>query len=140
MADKINIEDLLNQGKRIQISPQGTSMYPLLIQGRDQVVLERIDGTAGRRGDVVLYRRDEGILVLHRVFRHTEKGYWMIGDNQVDLEGPLREEQVKGRMIAFIRRGKTHSSAEPLYILYSHLWLMLRPVRKIIRKVGLTTR
>lgn len=135
-----NIEDLLREGKGIQVAPRGWSMYPLLIQGRDQVVIEPCDASTGRRGDVLLYRRngensDGGILVLHRVYRHTQEGYWMIGDNQLETEGPLREDQIRGRMTAFIRKGRYHTVTEPGYVLYSHLWLMLRPLRRIVRVV-----
>ena len=87
---QMDIEQLLKEGNVLQIRPQGYSMYPLLVPGRDEVLLEKTDPRRAKRGDVLLYRRqNEGILVLHRVYRHTKEGLYMVGDNQTAIEGPL---------------------------------------------------
>lgn len=133
---RIDIEQLLEEGKIIQIRPQGYSMYPLLVPGRDEVLLEKTNPHRAKRGDVLLYRRPiEGILVLHRVYRHTKEGLYMVGDNQTVIEGPLALSQVKGRMIACIRNGKKISVKHPLYIVGSRLWLSLRIFRPLIGRI-----
>ena len=86
-TERIDIEKLLEDGKIIQIKPQGYSMYPLLLPGRDEVQIEKTDITKAKRGDVLLYRRQEGILVLHRVYRRTKDGLYMVGDNQLKSRG-----------------------------------------------------
>ena len=60
---KISPEELLAEGRTIQIKPQGYSMYPLFVPGRDSAVIAPPEksGRQGanlryRRGDVVLYR------------------------------------------------------------------------------------
>lgn len=130
-----DIEALLSEGKRIQIHPKGFSMYPLLVPGRDEVILEKTDPKTARRGDVLLYRRKEGILVLHRVYRHDDTGFYMVGDHQKEIEGPLFEEQIRGKMIAFIRRGRWVSERNLWYVLYSRIWLFLRPLRPAIEQL-----
>lgn len=57
---KINLEQLLREGNIIRIRPQGYSMYPLFIPGRDEALIQQTDGTDCHRNDVVLYRRDQG--------------------------------------------------------------------------------
>lgn len=59
----LDIEQLLKQGNVIRIKPQGTSMYPLFVPGRDEACIERTDFSSLKRGDVILYRRDKSILV-----------------------------------------------------------------------------
>ncbi len=136
--ERQDIEQLLQEGKNICISPRGYSMYPLLVPGRDKVVIEPVCTEKLRRGDVVLYRRDpevtEGILVLHRIWKRRREGFYLVGDNQKETEGPLRTEQMKGILVGLYRKGKYIPVTNPVYRAYSAVWLWLRPVRPVISK------
>lgn len=136
VGEFMDIETLLKSGQTIQLFPQGYSMYPLLVPGRDEVILSPLPDRPLRRGDVALYRRDTGILVLHRICRCKEDGYYMVGDNQVQVEGPLRKEQVIGIMSGFVRKGKLFSSDDLWYRILSRIWLVMRPVRRCITVPG----
>ena len=136
MEKNIDIEALLSGGQSIQLYPQGYSMYPLLVPGRDEVILSPLPERALRRGDVALYRRDTGILVLHRIWRCKEDGYYMVGDNQVQVEGPLRREQFLGIMTGFARKGKLISTDNVWYRIVTRLWLVMRPFRRCITVPG----
>lgn len=124
-----DLEQLLRDGNIIRIKPQGFSMYPLFIPGRDEALIQQVPVTSLRRNDVALYRRDQGILVLHRIVHITSEGYYMTGDNQYEIEGPLRPDQFKGKLIAFVRNGRETSVKNPLYCFLSRLWLFMLPVR-----------
>lgn len=130
----INIEDLLANGQTIKIKPQGYSMYPLFVPGRDEACIERADISSLKRGDVILYRRDQSILVLHRVWKITDNSFYMVGDNQTEIEGPLRADQVRGKLIGFVRNGKFVTVTHPIYRFVSSLWLFLRPLRPCVWK------
>jgi hypothetical protein len=132
---KIDLEQLLKEGKIIQIKPQGYSMYPLFVPGRDEAVISAGNVNTFKRGDVVLYRRMQGILVLHRIYRRTKDGFYMVGDNQTEIEGPIKPEQIKGKMIAFVRKGKHITERNPGYRFAAHTWLILRPFRPFISNV-----
>lgn len=132
---KIDIEDLLERGETIQIHPQGYSMYPMFIPGRDEAVIGRADTDKLRRGDVVLYRRENSILVLHRIWAKKPEGFYMIGDNQMEVEGPLKPEQIRGVLLAFIKKGRRISVSNPFYIFVSRLWMLAKPLRGIVRKI-----
>ena len=64
------------------------------------------EGSALRRGDVVLYRRENGMLVLHRIYKIGQDGLYLLGDHQTAIEGPVRREQVKGKMTGMVRDGR----------------------------------
>lgn len=131
-VDRIDIEELLREGRTLRIMPQGYSMYPLLYPGRDEVILRAADPEELKRGDVVLYRREGSILVLHRIWQRRADGFYMVGDNQTAVEGPVPEEQLRGVMTGFIRKGRTVSVKNPVYRVLSGSWLLLRPFRRCI--------
>ena len=139
-GQKVNVAELLAQGQTVQFPPTGWSMYPLLVPGRDQVIVEPVDPAALRRGDVALYRRDQGILVLHRICRVRPEGFYLVGDNQKEVEGPLRPSQFLGRMAAVVRKGKTVSVRHPAYRALAGTWLALRPVRPALSKAAARVR
>lgn len=125
-----NIEEILESGKAVQFKPQGYSMYPVIVPGRDAVVVQKEDTAKLKRGDVVLYRRDGSILVIHRIWRKDEKGFYMVGDNQTEIEGPLRPDQIKGKMVTLIRNGKEIDVNSLLYRIPCSIWLFMRPIRR----------
>lgn len=136
--ESMDIEKLLQEGNNISIKPQGYSMYPTLVPGRDEVIIEPVSGKNLHRGDVVLYRRgkeDGGILVLHRIQKITAEGIYLVGDNQKEIEGPLQAEQIKGIMAGMNRNGKYIAVTNPVYGLAEKVWLILRPVRPLISRI-----
>ena len=129
---KIDIEKLLTQGSSVQFKPQGYSMYPLFVPGRDEAVVAPANPKQLKRGDVVLYRRDGDILVLHRIWKRKEEEFYLVGDNQKEIEGPLRPDQMKGILVQIIRNGRQFSTKNVLYRFLAALWLRLRPLRPLL--------
>lgn len=119
MEPKIDLEKLLNDGAIIRIKPQGYSMYPLFIPGRDEALIQQIP-----------------IGYLHRIYAVTPAGFFMVGDNQSELEGPIQPEQIKGKLIAFIHNEKEISVDNILYQILSFLWLWLLPIRPFCFKLS----
>ena len=131
--NKINIEELLAEGKTVKVSPKGYSMYPLMVPGRDYAIIEPYKGGA-KRCDVALFRRQGSILVIHRIYSKTDEGYFFVGDNQHELEGPIKEEQIKGIMVCVERKGHMLSCSNVFYRMVYHIWLWMLPVRTPLRK------
>lgn len=125
---------LLNEGQTVEIHPQGSSMFPLLTEGRDSVLLCSLDDTAPKRGDILLYQRSSGLLVLHRVYRTQQDGFYFVGDNQTEIEGPLKHSQLLAKVTHIRRKGRLFSIKHPVYLLISRAWLLLRPIRPYISR------
>ena len=139
MTEKIDIAKLLEEGHKARISPEGYSMYPLIIPGRDHVELEPFVKQRDKlhRGDILLYRRDTGLLVLHRVHRIDPQGrLYFCGDNQSDLEGPIMQRQVLGKVSRINRKGREFSTHNVRYKFYSGFWIISRPLRPLMHTVA----
>jgi len=133
VKEKIDIIELLDKGNAVQFTPIGSSMCPLFAPNRDMAIVEPVGDRKLKRGDIVLYRRVQGPLVLHRLYKVKNNQYYMVGDNQREIEGPLAREQIKGVMVAMVRKGKHFTTHNIWYRMASALWLWLRPVRYLIQ-------
>lgn len=123
---------LLKNGHELKLPLSGKSMYPLLLGGRDEAVIKSTDNMKLKRGDIVLYRRENGTHVLHRIHHIKNKSYYMLGDAQTWIEGPIDETQVLAVAVNIIRKGRVISCSGKIYRLVSELWLLLRPMRPLI--------
>ena len=64
-----NIERSIKELGYAVVPITGTSMLPLLKEGRDLVELESCSQERLKKGDVVLYKKNDGTLVLHRIIK-----------------------------------------------------------------------
>ena len=62
------IKDFISKEKQVAITVTGNSMSPFLKDKRDKAVLSPITKKP-KKDDVVLYLRDNGTYVLHRIFK-----------------------------------------------------------------------
>lgn len=124
------IKENINSGKNVRLAVTGNSMFPLLRGNRDSVVLSKPHNLS--KYDVVLYRRKNGQYVFHRIISVKDKYLIIAGDAETKKEYPVYESDCIGKMISFERRGKLHYTDEFAYRIYSKLWLVVFPLRKII--------
>ena len=82
------IEEVISSGGEFRMYPRGVSMLPLLTQGEDSVVLVSLGDVCVN--DMILYRRDSGQFVLHRLIKIEGDEYIMCGDNQGELEKGIK--------------------------------------------------
>ena len=131
MPESSTFQQYLQQHGRLIYSNVGNSMWPLLRQGRDLVVIEPAAGRL-RRYDVPLYQRDSGKYVLHRVLRVRQRDYVLCGDNRWQRESGIGDRHIVGVLTAVIRDGKEFPVTAFRYRLYVHLWCDLFPLRALI--------
>ena len=127
------IREQLKAGQSVRFSPRGTSMLPMLRQGRDSVVLSPLPERL-KKYDIPLYQRKNGQYVLHRIVK-TGEVYTCDGDNQTLLESGISREQMIGIVTAFYRGEKRCEVTSLPYRMYCRLWHWSRPVRWLWRGV-----
>ena len=127
------IKEQLENGGKVTIPITGTSMLPLLVQGRDSVVIEQ--STEININDIIFYRRDNGAFVLHRIIGTDENGYVLCGDNQWVKEYGIKDHNIIGVVTEIHRDGKTIEINDKKYVKYYKRWLRLFPIRKPLIRV-----
>ena len=105
-------------------------MLPLLRQHKDLFTIEKKQGRC-KKFDVVLYKRPPKSFVLHRVVEVRENDYVILGDNCINKEYGIRDEDILGVMTSFVRNGKEVPVSHKGYRLYAALWYVLYPLRKV---------
>jgi hypothetical protein len=125
------INEVLESGGEFRIYPRGTSMLPLLREGRDSVVLRKRDP---KKGDVILYKRADGSFVLHRIVGLCGGDFVLCGDNQLALERNVPRESVIAVCESFYRDDRQVSRHSLRYRIYTALWRSFT-VRRVYFKI-----
>lgn len=123
----------LAAGQKIQFSPRGVSMLPMLRQGRDSVILSPLPEKL-RKYDLPLYQREDGKYILHRIVEVGDT-FTCIGDNQYQYEHGVRREQMIALVTAFTRGNREISVEHPVYRAYCALWHRSRGIRYFMLRV-----
>lgn len=126
--------NLLEETSAVPLVISGSSMTPFLAPGRDTVYLSKVTAPL-KRGDMVLYQRQNGRYILHRVFRADADTYTMVGDAQTVLETGIRTDQVRAIVTAVRRKGKLLQKGNFRWDFFENVWIRLVPFRAILRGI-----
>ena len=122
------IEKALKDDKIFIGKTQGDSMLPMLVSGRDRVIVAPPVFPL-KKYDVPVYRRD-GHYTMHRIVKVTRKGYVICGDNRTHLEKDITDEDIVGVLDSFYHDGKLISCSDDEYIKYSKRICRTLPLRR----------
>lgn len=131
---KSTFEEELKEKGVLVYTNVGTSMRPLIRQGKDVMIISSLDhlGRDLRKMDVPLYKRESGQYVLHRIIKVNKDGYVIRGDNTYSNEYGVTDSQILGVLSGVIRNGKEISVNSLGYKAYSYFWLYTYYIRKVV--------
>lgn len=129
------IADILKSGNEAPLTVTGSSMLPFLRNEKDAVLLSGAKSV--RKGDVALYKRENGQYVLHRVTKRKKDGLYFCGDAQYSLEGPLPETCILAVVVKARWRGKWIGKGHPVWFFFEKIWPNILPIRKILVRLYL---
>ena len=132
------LEEALKENKIFIGKTQGDSMYPMLVAGRDSVIV-KAPVFPLKKYDVPVYRRD-GHYTMHRIVKVTRKGYIICGDNRTHLEKDVAECDIIGVLEAFYHDGKLIDCTDKDYLKYAKKVCRTLPVRRMITLIKLIIR
>ena len=112
-----NFETEIRKSGYVVFTNKGDSMMPLLRENRDLLVIRAIEEPL-KKNDAVLFKRDNGAYVLHRIIKVCGMGmYRVCGDNR-DYAERVPEEWIIGVLTEIIRDGKHITMQDPEYLKY----------------------
>ena len=128
------LRELTEQGKEVNLLIAGNSMAPFLKHQSDMIVFKRPEREL-RKGDMVFYQRVNGQFVMHRIWKVKPDGYYLVGDAQSDVEGPVRREQIFAIVTKVQRNGKWIEPGDFWWNFFERIWIRIVPFRRVIFKV-----
>lgn len=130
-----SLEEIIKAGGHFSLCVSGSSMRPFLTDGRDIVRLRAFCKSECKRGNILLFKREDGTLVLHRVKR-------VLPDGSLIMNGDAQfwcETIAPGQAIAVVseieRRGKLIACSSLKYRASVFLWQLLFPLRPLLFRI-----
>ena len=123
------VEKAINDGGCVPLVVTGNSMNPFLKDGKDVVWLKKCGESDFKRGKILLFKRENGALVLHRVRN-------VLSDGELLMNGDAQywsEKISKSRVIAVVTQVERNGQKKPCGS--NTLWHVLKPFRPLIMRV-----
>lgn len=124
-------EDILNSKGYLITTANGTSMLPLIRPKKDSIFIKK---DIPKKYDVVLYKRDDGKYILHRILDIINNEYVICGDNQFVKEYGINNKNILGVMEGFYRDNKYVNINSLRYKIYVYVWCKSLKIRRFIMR------
>lgn len=131
MQTTIHIEDVLEEKGVFVSTTAGVSMYPMLRDRRDTIIIRPYKGRL-QKYDVPLYKRGNDY-ILHRIVDVLPDSYTICGDNCMKKEYGITDCQIIGVLTGFYRDGKEIDMSSSAYRLYVRFWCAAYPFRCVYK-------
>lgn len=132
MSKERTIEEVLKEDGLFVSTTAGVSMYPMLRNRRDTIVIKPYEGRL-RKYDVPLYKR-KGAYILHRIVKVFPESYVICGDNCEQKEYDITDAHILGVLVEFYRGDKRINMQGLGYKLYARIWCAIFPIRMCYKK------
>ena len=130
------VEEEIAQGKPVRFRLKGNSMFPLLKNEKDSVILEKCPTDELKPMDVVLFRY-RGSHVLHRIIQRNGDDLLIQGDGSIVAIEQCMVNDVVGKVTSICRSsGKILSVNDWKWTFPSHLWRCSNFMRKFLLRVS----
>lgn len=124
------VHEIIQSGRKAIITVSGNSMRPLIVNNRDKAILRKMGSL--KKGDIVLFKNNDGEYILHRICRIRNNKYETIGDYCTEKDGLVAKDDIIAVAEAVIRKGRKIPCDSLIWRLFSYLWLALLPLRKYL--------
>lgn len=128
------LQELTEEGRTVTLLISGNSMSPFLVHERDYIFFRKPENEL-KKGDMVFFRRDTGEYVMHRICKVKNDQYFIVGDAQNVIEGPVRRDQIFAKVIRVERKGRQIGPGDFWWEFFEHIWINLIPFRRMLVRI-----
>lgn len=128
------LQELTEEGRTVSLLISGNSMLPFLVHERDYIFFRKPENGL-KKGDMVFFRRDTGEYVMHRICKVKDDQYFIVGDAQNVIEGPVRRDQIFAKVIRVERKGRQIGPGNFWWEFFEHIWINLIPFRRMLVRI-----
>ena len=129
-----NIERQLEEQGYYVSTTVGWSMYPMLRNRRDRIVVLPVGKDRLKKYDLPLYRRPDGKYILHRIIDVKDGKYIIRGDNTYVKEH-IPDDWILGYVSEFYRADRHVLASSKAYRFYAAFWNVIYPFRWLFVKL-----
>lgn len=119
----------LNNNSKVNLTVTGKSMYPFLLDGIDQIIIEKITHKL-KPGDIILYKKNN--FIIHRILK-KKKNYYIVSGDALTVKEIVFENEIIGYVSSIIKKNKTIDvRSSKMYKVKEMIWRKLFLFRKIL--------
>ena len=134
------LREIAEEGKVVSMRIAGNSMSPFLCHNRDYIYFTKPDRELWV-GDMVFYQRRNGQYVMHRIYKVGEDGYYIVGDAQTEIEGPVARDQIFAFITKVKRKDRILQPGDFWWEFFEHVWIRMILLRRpAVRLYGTVSR
>lgn len=130
--NNVSVKALIEKKGRAVIVPHGYSMWPIIRNLTDCVLIEKTCGRL-KKYDIAVYASGEKQL-MHRVIKVNEHDYVIQGDNCRYKEYGITDSDIFGIVSGYYKGDKFISCKNKRYKFISRLWVAVHPVYIVLRR------
>ena len=128
------LKELVEEGREVSLKIAGNSMSPFLSHERDVIYFKKPDRNL-KKGDMVFYQRKSGRYIMHRIWKVDGNQYYLVGDAQREIEGPIERNQIFALITKAKRKGKMTQKGDFWWEFFEHIWIRIVPYRRSLIKL-----
>lgn len=132
---KGTLTELIESGGYVPICVSGYSMRPLLRHNKDTVWIKKCPVSELKRGRIVLYKRSDGRIFLHRIRKIQSPDLFIVnGDAHTYCEN-IDASQVLGAVCEIERNGRKMPFDCMKLKCYEKIWYSAKPFRPFLLRL-----
>ncbi len=129
------VQRFIDGGQCVILPVSGNSMLPFIVGDKDKVEFCPPPPVL-QRGDVVMAKVDGGYYVVHRIVHIDGNQLILEGDGNLGFQEHCHRNDVVAKGIAVVKPiGRKRSLTSPSARRRWHIWMVLKPFRRILLRV-----